>query len=87
MWSSLPDDELIEAALAGSLADPAALEKQVRRMLADERAGTLAQGFAGQWLYLRNLRASSPDPYEFPDFDDNLRQSAVARNRAAVRDT
>ena len=53
------------------------LEQQVRRMLADERAGKFAQDFAGQWLYLRNLRASSPDMYVFPDFDDNLRQSAV----------
>jgi hypothetical protein len=77
LWSSLPDDELIDTALAGSLSKPAVLEKQVRRMLADERAGTLAQDFAGQWLYLRNLRASTPDMYVFPDFDDNLRQSAI----------
>ena len=46
-------------------------------MLADERATTLAQSFASQWLYLRNLRASAPDMYAFPDFDDNLRQSAI----------
>jgi hypothetical protein len=77
IWSSLPDEELIDAALAGRLSRPAELEKHVRRMLTDERASTLAKDFAGQWLYLRNLRASSPDMYVFPDFDDNLRQSAV----------
>jgi hypothetical protein len=77
IWSSLPDDELLDAAVAGRLSEPAVLEQQVRRMLADERASALAQDFAGQWLYLRNLRASSPDMYVFPDFDDNLRQSAV----------
>jgi len=77
LWSSLPDDELVDAALAGKLHERSVLEQQVRRMLADERAGKFAQDFAGQWLYLRNLRAASPDPYVFPDFDDNLRQSAV----------
>jgi hypothetical protein len=77
LWSSLPDDELIDAAVAGELRDPAELERQVVRMLADERATTLAQSFASQWLYLRNLRASAPDMYAFPDFDDNLRQSAM----------
>ena len=78
LWSSLPDDELIDAAVAGELGRPAGLERQVERMLADERATTLAQTFASQWLYLRNLRASAPDMYVFPDFDDNLRQSAIA---------
>jgi len=59
------------------LSEPAELQKQVERMLADERATTLAKSFAAQWLYLRNLRASNPDMYVFPDFDDNLRQSAI----------
>jgi hypothetical protein len=77
LWSSLPDDELIDAAVAGELHEPDELERQVERMLADERATTLAQSFASQWLYLRNLRASAPDMYAFPDFDDNLRQSAI----------
>jgi hypothetical protein len=77
LWSSLPDDELIDAAVAGELGRPAGLERQVARMLADERATALAKTFASQWLYLRNLRASSPDMYVFPDFDDNLRQSAI----------
>jgi hypothetical protein len=77
LWSSLPDDELIDAAMAGELDEPEELERQVARMLADERATALAQSFASQWLYLRNLRASAPDMYVFPDFDDNLRQSAI----------
>ncbi len=77
LWSSLPDDELVDAAVASRLGTPADLERQVARMLADERATTLAETFASQWLYLRNLRAAAPDMYAFPDFDDNLRQSAI----------
>ncbi len=77
IWSSLPDDELLDLAVAGRLLEPDVLESQVRRMLADERANVLAHDFAGQWLYLRNLRATAPDLYTFPDFDDNLRQSLL----------
>jgi hypothetical protein len=77
LWGSLPDDELIDAAVAGALERPSELERQVERMLADERASALAEDFAGQWLYLRNLRAAAPDMYVFPDFDDNLRSSAL----------
>ncbi len=77
LWGSLPDDELIDAAVAGALDRPSELERQVERMLADERATALAEDFAGQWLYLRNLRAAAPDMYAFPDFDDNLRSSAL----------
>ena len=75
LWSSIPDDELIEAARRGSLRQPAVLERQVRRMLADRRSDALVSNFAGQWLQLRNLRASIPDQNDFPDFDDNLRQA------------
>ncbi|WP_428096438.1 DUF1592 domain-containing protein [Candidatus Rariloculus sp.] len=77
IWSSIPDDELLDLAAEGRLLEPAVLEAQVARMLADERAGVLAKDFAGQWLYLRNLRAANPDMYVFPDFDDNLRQSLL----------
>jgi hypothetical protein len=77
LWSSVPDDELIDAAVAGRLDDMRGLREQVERMLADERAATLASNFASQWLYLRNLRAAAPDMYYFPDFDDNLRSSAM----------
>ena len=75
LWSSLPDDALIEAAAAGTLRDPAVLESHVRRMLADPRAGSLVTNFAAQWLYLRNLTAVSPDFIVFPDFDETLRRA------------
>ena len=75
LWSSLPDDELIEAASRGGLRDPAVLEAQVRRMLADERSASLVTSFAAQWLYLRNLPAVSPDFIVFPDFDETLRRA------------
>jgi hypothetical protein len=75
LWSSIPDDELLDAAERGELRDPAALERQVRRMLADPRSRSLATNFAGQWLHLRNLDSFSPDLRLFPDFDDNLRQA------------
>jgi hypothetical protein len=75
LWSSVPDAELVKAASEGKLKDPAVLEQQVRRMLADPRSRELVKNFAGQWLELRNLQSSTPTTILFPDFDDNLRQS------------
>lgn len=75
LWSSLPDDELLDLAKAGRLREPATLEAQVRRMLADERSASLTYNFADQWLYLRNLDSFIPDMRLYPDFDDNLRQA------------
>ena len=75
LWSSVPDDELLDLATAGTLNRPATLEQQVKRMLASPKAEALVTNFAGQWLYLRNLAAASPDARTFPDFDDNLRQA------------
>src|SRR5579864_2939161 len=75
LWSSIPDDELLNLAVASKLSEPAVLEKQVRRMLADSRSASLVNNFADQWLYLRNLETIIPDAREFPDFDDNLRQA------------
>jgi len=75
LWSSIPDDELLEVAIHGDLSKPAVLEKQVRRMLADSRSESLVRNFAGQWLHLRNLESITPDLRLFPDFDDNLRQA------------
>jgi hypothetical protein len=75
IWSSIPDDELLTVATAGRLKNPAVLEQQVRRMLKDERARALGSNFAGQWLYLRNLRGLQPDADVFPDFDHNLREA------------
>jgi mono/diheme cytochrome c family protein len=74
LWSSIPDDELLKVASQGKLKDPVVLERQVRRMLASDRARTLVGNFAGQWLHLRNVRSVLPNSDEFPDFDDNLRQ-------------
>ena len=75
LWSSIPDDELLDAAVAGTLRDPAVLEAQVRRMLADSRAAALVDGFVMQWLALRTLPAVVPTPELFPEFDDNLREA------------
>lgn len=75
LWSSIPDDALLGAAAAGTLHQPAVLEKQVRRMLADARSSALVTNFASQWLRLRNLDSVTPDMRLFPDFDDNLRQA------------
>ena len=75
LWSSMPDDELLEVAARGELSKPEVLEKQTRRMLANDRAKSLVTNFAGQWLYLRNLEEVIPDMRLYPDWDDNLRQS------------
>jgi len=73
LWSSIPDDELISLAGQNKLHDPAVLEREVKRMLADSRAQSLIDNFAGQWLGLRALQTQVPVTAEFPDFDDNLR--------------
>ncbi len=75
LWSSIPDDELLDVATAGRLSQPLVLEKEVRRMLADSRSDALVNNFAEQWLYLRNLGSANPDARLFPDFDDNLREA------------
>ena len=75
LWSTIPDDELLKVAASGTLHTPAVLRQQVRRMLADEKSDALIANFAGQWLYLRNLKSFQPNSNEFPDFDDNLRQA------------
>lgn len=73
LWSSVPDDELMNVAVKRRLHEPGVLEAQVRRMLADRRSEAFTANFAGQWLQLRNLTASSPSEVLFPDFDDALR--------------
>ena len=75
LWSSIPDDELLDVAARGKLKDPAVLEQQVRRMLGDPRATALVKNFGGQWLYLRNMRQVRPDAQAYPEFDDNLREA------------
>ena len=77
LWSSIPDDELLDLASQGRLKDPAVLERQVRRMLTGPRSAALATNFAGQWLRLRNISGALPDDVIFPNFSDNLRQDVV----------
>ena len=73
LWSSVPDDELLDTAAQGKLHEPTVLEKQVRRMLADPKSEALITNFTGQWLSVRSLQTSEPVVNLFPDFDDNLR--------------
>jgi len=75
LWSSIPDDELLDTAIHGKLHTAPVLQQQVRRMLADERSQSLVTNFAEQWLYLRNLDSAHPDMRAFAGFDDNLRQA------------
>lgn len=75
IWSSIPDDALLDAATRGDLRKPEMLEQHVRRMLADPRAENLVTNFAAQWLHLRNLDSAAPDARRFIEFDDNLRQA------------
>ena len=75
LWSSLPDDELIDVAAAGQLSDRATLRQQVRRMLADPRAESLSTNFASHWLRLQNLQDVHPDVFRYPNWDLNLNQS------------
>ena len=95
LWSSIPDDELLDLAAKRQLGTPANLARQVRRMLTDQRADAFVNNFAGQWLFLRNLAAAVPVQSVFPDFDDTLRQafqretelffaSIVRENRSAL---
>ena len=77
LWSSLPDEELLDAAAQGVLRSPGEIERQVRRMLADPRAEALAKNFAGQWLRLRNISGALPSDVIFPNFGESLRQDFV----------
>ena len=75
LWSSIPDDQLLDLAARGKLKEPATLEQQVARMLADPRSKALVNNFVSRWLSLFKLRGTAPDPDIFPDFDENLRQA------------
>ena len=75
LWSSIPDDALLDLAGQGKLRQPGTLEQQVHRMLADRRSSSLVSNFAEQWLYLRDLDAKKPNELLFPDFDESLRSA------------
>jgi len=72
LWSTAPDDELINSAASGKLHNPIELEKQTRRMLADPRSESLATRFAAQWLRLAELKNMVPDALLYPNFDHTL---------------
>ena len=72
LWASMPDDDLMRAAKAGTLRKPGVLEAQVRRMIADPKGYNLVENWAAQWLQLRNLGRTKPDPKKFPTVDDEL---------------
>ncbi len=84
LWSSIPDDELLNVAAQGKLKDPAVLDREVRRMLADPKAETLVNNFAEQWLFLRNVQSVSPDEATFPNFDDKSTAEFQARDGAVL---
>src|SRR5204863_7813147 len=73
LWSSIPDEELLNVAAQGQLHTPLVLERQVRRMLRDARSQSLVTNFAEQWLFVRDIEAKQPDGLVFPDFDESLR--------------
>ncbi|HET7924234.1 MAG TPA: DUF1592 domain-containing protein, partial [Rhodanobacteraceae bacterium] len=73
LWSSIPDQELVELAAQGRLHEPKVLEQQVERMIADERSNAFIENFTGQWLNVRGMKASEPVVDLFPDFDSTLR--------------
>lgn len=75
LWSTGPDDALLDLAAQNRLHDPTVFEREVRRMIADPRSHELVKNFAGQWLALRTLTSSTPEGVIYPDFDDNLRQA------------
>ena len=77
LWSSIPDEELLDAAAAGTLRQPEVLRRQVTRMLADPRSRSLVTNFAAQWLFLRDVETKEPDVYLFRDFDEGVRAAFV----------
>lgn len=81
LWSTMPDDELFELARTGRLTEPAVLEQQVERMLRDPRSTQLVYNFGEQWLQLRNLYSFTPNADQFPEFDEELRQSMLQETR------
>jgi hypothetical protein len=88
LWSSVPDDELLNLAIRGTLAQPKVFDQQVKRLLADRRATrSLVDNFAAQWLQLRSIHDVFRDPEIFPEFDENLRNGFEQETRLFVEHT
>ncbi len=81
LWGSMPDDELFAAAANGTIQKPAVLKAEVKRMLQDKRANSLADNFAEEWLNLRKLALINPDPAQFPDWDEHLRTEMMTETK------
>jgi mono/diheme cytochrome c family protein len=81
LWSSIPDDALLNLAEANKLHTPAVLDAQVKRMMADNRSGAFAENFAGQWLETRSLNAVKPDPVKFPDWRPELKEAMATETQ------
>lgn len=86
LWSSMPDDALLDAADARLLQDEATLSETVRRMLADPKASGLSEGFAAQWMFARKLQSAAPNPEVFPDFDEALREAMTGETKLFFAD-
>jgi hypothetical protein len=84
LWSTIPDEELLSVAEKGQLHEPAVLEAQVKRLMADSRSQSLIKNFVGQWLFLRNIPRLAPDTTTFPSFDENLRQAMATETEMLV---
>jgi cytochrome c553 len=86
IWSSMPDDALLAAAKSGALLQDATLKAQVQRMLKDQKANALVDNFAAQWFKLGELDTSTPDANQFPEFNDNLRNSMRTETTTYLKD-
>jgi len=86
LWNSIPDDTLLDLAVAGRLRQPGELSRQVTRMLRDERSHALVESFAGQWLGVRKAQTWLPDPNVFPEFDENLRRALIQETSTFVEE-
>jgi hypothetical protein len=84
LWGSVPDDDLLNAAIRGTLKDPASLARQVRRLLGDRRSKALVNNFATRWLELSKMSGAVPDTELYAEFDENLRDAMEQETRLFI---